>query len=37
MKVIAIPCGIYEAAYGVTISDAYCCDSSEVDPDGTRP
>ena len=32
VKVVAIPYDIYEAAVDATISDAYCCESSMVEP-----
>ena len=37
MKEVDIPYEIYEAADDTNISATYCCGSSEVEPDKTRP
>ena len=37
VKAVTIMCEIYEAAVDVTISAAYCYESSEVEPYKTRP
>ena len=37
VKVLDIPYDIYESTIDVTISAAYCCESSEVEPDETIP
>ena len=36
LEAVAIPCEIYEGAVDATISDAYCCDTSELYPENTR-